>query len=179
MDGMRHELSGYRLPAYVEDILSKNYCRGFMRMSLVREQDNYSFSYKPGVYRRLDYSEMGLYEKLILIKTLITISERNKEHLIRPESYLIEPELIYLKDKNVSVNDVCIMYYPDIKSLNYRYKLVLFADRIMNKRIQEERDALDQIRAASESGDINRIKLYLDKQIMRLENRMAEGRILS
>ena len=72
-----------------------------------------------------------------------------------------------------------IMYYPDIKALSFRYKLVLFADRIMNKRISEERDALEQIRQAAESGDVNRIKLSLEKQIMRCEKRMAEDKILS
>ena len=71
------------------------------------------------------------------------------------------------------------MYYPDIKMLSFRYKLVLFADRILNKRIADEKEAADRFRQASENGDINRMKLALDKQIMRLENRMAEGRILS
>lgn len=179
MERIRQELTGHRLPAYVEEILTRNYCPGFMRMSMIREQECYKFSYKPGAYKRLDYREMSLYEKLILIRSLITLSERNKEHLIRPETYLIEPELIYLKDNNVSDSDVRLMYYPDIKMLSFRYKLVLFADRILNKRIAEEKEAADRFRQASENGDINRMKLALDKQIMRLENRMAEGRILS
>ena len=179
MENIRHELAGYRLPAYVEEILTHNYCPGFMRMSMIREKEKYQFSYRPGVYKRLEYRSLGLYEKMILIRTIITISEMNKEHLIKPESYLLEPELIYLKDRNVNSNDVKIMYYPDIKALSFRYKLVLFADRILEKKVKDEKDALDQLRQASESGDINRMKLMLDKHIMRLENRMEEGRILS
>lgn len=176
MDRIRQELAGYMLPNYVEEILTRNYCRGFVRMSMIKKQDRYSFSYKPGVFKKMDYAEMSLYEKMILIKSLITVIEKNKEHLIWPETYLIEPELIYLRDNKVSSDDVRIMYYPDLKTLNYRYKLMLFADRILDKSIKEERDAADQLRQSAESGDINRIKLMLDKQIMRLENRMAEGR---
>lgn len=179
MERIRQELIGYRIPAYVEDILTHNYCHGFIRMGMVREHDKYRFSYKPGAYRKLDYRDMSLYEKLILIRTLIEICERNKEHLIYPETYLIEPELIYMRDSRIAADDVRVMYYPDIKALNFRYKLVLFADRILSKKIKEERDASDRIRQAAESGDINRIKLLLDKQIMRLENRISEGRILS
>ena len=176
MDRIKQELAGYMLPNYVEEILTKNYCPGFVRMSMIKEQGRYSFSYKPGIYKKMNQTEMSLYEKMILIKSLVTVIEKNKEHLIWPETYLIEPELIYLKDNKVSSEDVRIMYYPDLKSLNYRYKLMLFADRILDKKNKDEREAADQLRQSSESGDINRIKLMLDKQIMRLENRMAEGR---
>ena len=176
MDRIRQELAGYMLPNYVEEILAGNHCPGFVRMSMVKDRGRYSFSYKPGIYKKMEYSDMSLYEKMILIKSLITVIEKNKEHLIWPETYLIEPELIYLRDKKVSSDDVRIMYYPDLKSLNYRYKLMLFADRILDKKNKEERDAADQLRQSSESGDINRIKLMLDKQIMRLENRMADAR---
>lgn len=176
MDRIKQELAGYMLPNYVEEILTRNYCPGFVRMSMVKDQGRYSFSYKPGIYKKMNQDGMSLYEKMLLIKSLITVIEKNKEHLIWPETYLIEPELIYLKDNKVSTDDVRIMYYPDIKTLNYRYKLMLFADRILDKKNKEERDAADQLRQSSESGDINRIKLMLDKHIMRLENRMAESR---
>ena len=179
MERIRQELAGHRLPAYVEEILTQNYCPGFMRMSMVREREHYSFSYKPGAFRKLDYVRLSLYEKMILIRSLITLCEKNKEHLISPESYLIEPELIYLRDNSVSADDVKLMFYPDIKALSFRYKLVLFADRILDKRIKEEKDAADLFRQASEQGDINRMKLMLEKQITRHENRIAEGRKLS
>lgn len=179
MERIRQELAGHRLPAYVEEILTHNYCPGFVRMSMVREREHYNFSYKPGAFRKLDYKRMSLYEKMILIRSLITLCEKNKEHLISPETYLIEPELIYLRDNKVSADDVRLMYYPDIKTLSFRYKLVIFADRILDKRIKEEKDAADRFRQVSESGDINRMKLMLDKQIMRIENRMADDRIIS
>ena len=63
----------------------------------------------------------------------------------------------------------------DVKKLDFRYKIVLFADRIMNKTKKEEREMAERIREAAAPGDINRIKLFLDKTIMRLENRMNEA----
>ena len=179
MERIRHELTGYIMPSYIEEILTCNYCRGFIKMNMVKEHDSYRFSYKPGAYKRLDYRSLGLYEKLILIRAMISIAEKNKEHLINPEIYLFEPELIYTKDNNVSVDDIRLMFYPDIKLLSFRYKLVLFADRILNKKTKEEREAADHIRQISETGDVNRVKLMLDKQIMRLENRMIDSRYLS
>ena len=61
-----------------------------------------------------------------------------------------------------------------MQKLDFRYKIVLFADRIMNKGIREEREMAERIREAAEPGDMNRIKLFLDKAILRLENRMNE-----
>lgn len=179
MERIKHELAGHRLPAYVEEMLTNNYCPGFMRMSMVRANENYEFSYRPGIHKRLNYKEMSLYEKIILLRSLITIIERNKEHLIYPETYLIEPELIYLRNGGVAADEILLMFYPDVKALSVRYKLVIFADRILDKKMPDERDAADQFRRASEAGDLNRMKLMLDKQIMRLENRMAEGRSFS
>ena len=49
---------------------------------------------------------------------------------------------------------------------------MLFADRIMNKGIREEREMAERIRSAAESGDINRLKMFLDKVILRIENSM-------
>ena len=63
-----------------------------------------------------------------------------------------------------------LMYYPDVKMLDFRYKIVLFADRIMNKEIKEEREMAARIREAAEPGDINRIKMFLDKCMSRMEN---------
>ena len=45
----------------------------------------------------------------------------------------------------------------------------------MNKTKKEEREMAERIREAAAPGDINRIKLFLDKTIMRLENRMNEA----
>ena len=170
MERIRQDMAGYRMPFYVEEILTQNYCPGFMRMSIVREEDRYAFSYKTESFVRLDASAMRLYDKLLLIRNLIDMSENNSDHLINAETYLIEPELIYARRGRVDSGSLKLMYYPDVKMLDFRYKIVLFADRIMNKEIKEEREMAARIREAAEPGDINRIKMFLDKCMSRMEN---------
>ena len=169
---INQNMTGYRIPAYVEEILTENYCKNFVRMSIVRESGNYSFSYKPAGLSRLDPSSMKLYDKLLLIRNLISMSENTSDHLIGADSYLLEPELVYVKEGNVDIGSLRLLFYPDVKKLEFRYKIVLFADRIMNKGIREEREMAERIRSAAESGDINRLKMFLDKVILRLESSM-------
>ena len=172
MNRINQNMSGYRMPAYVEEILTENYCENFVRMSIIKENGNYSFSYKPAGLCRLDAASMKLYDKLLLIRNLISLSENTSEHLIGAESYLLEPELVYSKGGNIDFNSLRLLFYPDVKRLEFRYKIVLFADRILDKSLKEEREMAERIRSAAESGDINRIKMFLDKTILRLENSM-------
>ena len=176
MQRISQELAGYRMPAYVEEILTRNYCSDFMRMSIIRENGSYSFSYRPDSLQRLDTSGMSLYDKLLLIRRMISISEAASDHLIDAESYLLEPELIYTKGGRTDAGNLKLMYYPDARRLDIRLKIVIFADRIMDRSIKEEREMAGSIRESAEAGDMNRIKLFLDKSILRLENRMLEGR---
>jgi hypothetical protein len=170
MEKIKQEMAGYRMPAYVEEILTQNYCPGFMRMSIIRENDRYDFRYRPDSFARLDTSGMKLYDKMLLIRNLINMSERNSDHLINAESYLIEPELVYARMGRVDPDNLRLMYYPDVKRLDFRYKIVIFADRIMNKDKKEERELAARLREAAEPGDINRIKMFLDKTLSRMEN---------
>ena len=176
MERIKQGMTGYRMPAYIEEILTQNYCDNFMRMSILRDNGSYSFSYKPGNLNKLDPDSMSLYDKLLLLRNLISMSESTEDHLIGSESYLLEPELVYARGKNVDIDSLRIMYYPDVKKLDFRYKIVLFADRIMNKTKKEEREMAERIREAAAPGDINRIKLFLDKAIIRLESRMNENK---
>ena len=128
-----------------------------MNMSIIRDKGSYSFSYKPGCYTRINAAEMKLYEKLLLLRNLISMSESASDHLIREDSYLLEPELIYSKRGRVDVENLKIMYYPDMKKLDFRYKLVIFANRILDPKIREEREMADRFR---ESADIAKRLLY-------------------
>lgn len=175
MEKIRQDMAGYRIPSYVEEILTENYCSNFMRMSIIKQSGTYSFSYKPDSFERIDMTGMRLYDKLLLLRNLISLSESSSDHLINAEDYLLEPELVYAKGGRVDAGHLKLMFYPDVKKLDFRYKIVIFADRIMNKSIKEEREMAERIREAAEPGDINRIKLFLDKSIMRLEKRLLEG----
>lgn len=168
-------MAGFRMPAYVEEILTQNYCKNFIRMTIVRESGRYSFNYKPENYTRINAGSMKLHDKLLLIRNLIGLIEDGEDHLIRPESYLIEPELVYQKESRVDAGSIKLMFYPDAKKLDLRFKIVLFSDRILDKNVREEREMAEKIRSAAEPGDINRIKLFLDKNILRIESGMADG----
>lgn len=173
MKRIRQNMTDYDMPSYVEEILTENYCKSFVRMSIVKESGNYSFSYKPAGLIRLDPRGMKLYDKLLLIRNLISMSESTADHLIGAENYLLEPELIYAKGGKVDAGSLKLLFYPDVKKLDFRYKIVLFADRILNKEIKEERDMAERIREAAEPGDMNRLKMFLDKTVLRLENSMG------
>ncbi len=170
MERIRQNMAGYRMPSYVEEILTQNYCPGFMRMSIIREEDRYAFSYKTDSFARLDPPRMRLYDKLLLVRNLISMSETSSDHLINAESYLIEPELVYARRGRVDIDSLRLMYYPDVKMLDFRYKIVIFADRIMSREIREEREMAARIREAAEAGDVNRIKMFLDKTLSRMES---------
>ena len=172
MKRIRQDMTDYDMPSYVEEILTENYCKSFVRMSIVKESGNYSFSYKPAGLRRLDPQNMKLYDKLLLLRNLISMSENASDHLIGAENYLLEPELVYARGSSVDASSLKLLFYPDVKKLGFRYKIVLFADRILNKEIREEREMADRIRETSQSGDMNRLKMFLDKSMLRLENSM-------
>lgn len=172
MKRIRQDMTDYDMPSYVEEILTENYCKSFVRMSIVKESGNYSFSYKPAGLVRIDPRGMKMYDKLLLIRNLISMSESTSDHLIGAENYLLEPELIYAKGGKVDADSLKLLFYPDVKKLDFRYKIVLFADRIMNKEIKEEREMAERIRETAEPGDMNRLKMFLDKTVLRLENSM-------
>ena len=106
MQRINQNMTGYRIPAYVEEILTENYCKNFVRMSIIRDGGSYSFSYKPAGLSRLDPSVMRLYDKLLLIRNLISMSENTSDHLIGAESYLLDPELVYAQGGNVDINSL-------------------------------------------------------------------------
>ena len=164
-------MNGYRMPAYVEEILTQNYCGSFMRMSIVSDSGRYSFSYKPENFSRIDTSELSLYDKLLLIRNLISMSESSSDHLISAETYLLEPELVYAKGRNVDIGSLKIMFYPDVRRMRFPNKLMTFTERIKDGSSKEERELLSQFRDIVEEGDINRARLFLDKNILRIEGR--------
>lgn len=141
-------------------------------MSIVRDSGSYTFSYKPAGLSKLEPCSMKLYDKLLLLRNLISISENTSDHLIGAENYLLEPELLYAKEGKVDLESLRLLFYPDVKKLDFKYKIVIFADRILNKTIREEREMAGKIRETVETGDLNRLKMFLEKSILRLENRM-------
>lgn len=175
MDNLRHGLNGYRIPAYMEEILTHNYCPCFMRMNIVRDGESYRFTYRPGRLTKLKAEELDTYSKLVLMKSLIIMNETAESYLIGAENYLIEPELIYTDSGSTEAGRIRMMFYPDIRKMKFDRKMMLFTERVRNGSGRDEQEMLSQLRDVFEGRDINRARILIDKNIMRTEKR-ALGR---
>lgn len=170
MNNVKQEMSGYRLPMYIEEILINNYCPNFLRMSMCREDDRYVFNYRTERYRKINIETLDTYMKLLLLKSIISINERNNDWLIKAENYLIEPELMYTVENMVDEKFIKMLFYPDFKKMKFEYKIILFAEKIKNNKDKREVELIDAFKHVAEKGDINRLKIFLDKNIGRIEN---------
>lgn len=171
MKEIRHEINDCNLPTYIEDILTNNYCPGFLRMSMVRENNDYVFNYQTDRFNRLDISKLTTYDKMVLLRTIISLNDRNEDWLIAGDNYLIEPELIYSLNNSVEDGCVRLLFYPDFKRMTFQKKIIIFAERIKNKRNKPEVDLIDSFKNICESSDWNRTRQYLDKNILRMRSR--------
>ncbi len=171
MDTIKHGMNGYRIPAYMEEILTHNYCPYFVRMTIIRDGQSYRFSYRPGRLTRINTDTLDIYERLMLLRSLISVCEAAQGHMIGPENYLLEPELIYTEGGTLTAGKLRIMFYPDIRKMRLPQKLMQFTDRLAGGLSREDRQFLTQFRELIESEDINRAKLFLDKHIVRIESR--------
>lgn len=169
MKEIQQAVRGYRIPLYMEEILTHNYCPHFLRMSMVREKDQYKFCYSADRYNRLNTEILNTYQKLVLLRTIMNLNERNMDWLIGPENYLIEPELIYSLNNCVDDGCVRLLFYPDLNRISFDNKLVHLSERIRNNKDSMESDIFDRFRAIAETGDRNRTRLFLDKHILRME----------
>ena len=160
-----------KLPMYMEDILTNNYCPNFLRMSMVREDHDYRFSYKTERYTRLDINRLNTYDKLILLRSIISLNERNEDWLIKAENYKLDPSLIYSLNNNVEEGCIRLLFYPDDTRTSFRKKIVSFAEAIKNKRNRSETELLDDFKSVCTNSDWNRTRLFLDKNILRMRNR--------
>ena len=171
MKSVRQEANECHIPRYMQDILTNNYCPNFLRMSMVRERDDYLFRYQTDRYRKLDITKLDTYQKMVLLKSLISLNDRNEDWLIQAENYLIEPDLVYSVDNKVGEKEIRLLFYPDYKQRSFANKIVRFAEKIINLHDEQETDLISQFENFAKSGDWNRVKLFLDKNILRMETR--------
>ena len=165
---IRQGITGYTMPMYMREILSSNLCPSFLGMTIVKEVGKYIFYYETGIRTKLDISRLQFRDKLTLLMTLMTINFENEEWLIKGDSYLIEPELIYSVDNSVEFGQVKLLFYPDFISKEFGPKLCSFADRIGASCSSEEKDILEQFKNAILTGDNYKARRVLEKNIDRL-----------
>lgn len=171
METIRHGMKGYRIPSYMEEILTHNYCPHFVRMGMIRDGQSYRFSYRPGSMSRLNIQNLDLYERLVLLRSLITVNESAQGFLIGAENYLLEPELIYTSDGSTSAGNLKILFYPDVRRIQFPAKLMQFTERIKEGLSRDERELLGQFMDIVDGGDMNKARMFLEKNILRIESR--------
>lgn len=169
MDSIKQEANECNIPNYMVEILSNHYCPNFMNMNMVKENNEYIFNYQTGRYKKLDINLLDTHLKLILLKSIVLLNERNEGWLIKAESYLIDPDLIYTINNNVNDGNVRMLFYPDARKIEFGKKISMFAEMIKNRRDKAEIEVIDKFRRIAENEDCNRMKVFLDKNILRLE----------
>lgn len=166
---LKQEITGYHMPMYLNDILTGNYNRNFLRMSIIKDGDAYMFSYDTADLRKIKTGDMTLHEKMQLIRGIIEISEENDNHLVMARKYLLEPELIYSRNNSVTKERLKLLFYPDFNEMEFEDKLILFIDRITDMRKETEVKEMEDLKETVLKGDRLRLLRYLDKRIVRLD----------
>ena len=166
---LKQEITGYHMPMYLNDILTGNYNRNFLRMSIIKDGDAYMFSYDTADLRKIKTGDMTLHEKMQLIRGIIDISEENDNHLVMARKYLLEPELIYSRNNSVTKERLKLLFYPDFNEMEFEDKLILFIDRITDMRKETEVKEMEDLKEMVLKGDRLRLLRYLDKRIVRLD----------
>lgn len=166
---LKQEITGYHMPMYLNDILTGNYNRNFLRMSIIKDGDAYMFSYDTADLRKIKTGDMTLHEKMQLIRGIIEISEENDNHLVMARKYLLEPELIYSRNNSVTKERLKLLFYPDFNEMEFEDKLILFIDRITDMRKETEVKEMEELKEMVLKGDRLRLLRYLDKRIVRLD----------
>ena len=166
---LKQEITGYHMPMYLNDILTGNYNRNFLRMSIIKDGDAYMFSYDTADLRKIKTGDMTLHEKMQLIRGIIEISEENDNHLVMARKYLLEPELIYSRNNSVTKERLKLLFYPDFNEMEFEDKLILFIDRITDTRKETEVKEMEDLKEMVLKGDRLRLLRYLDKRIVRLD----------
>lgn len=166
---LKQEITGYHMPMYLNDILTGNYNRNFLRMSIIKDGDAYMFSYDTADLRKIKTGDMTLHEKMQLIRGIIEISDENDNHLVMARKYLLEPELIYSRNNSVTKERLKLLFYPDFNEMEFEDKLILFIDRITDMRKETEVKEMEDLKEMVLKGDRLRLLRYLDKRIVRLD----------
>lgn len=160
---LKQSITGYNMPLYLTEILTKHYCERFLRMSIMRDGESYMFTYDIERFRRLEIRKLNTAEKLVLIETLIKINRENEEHLIMADCYLIEPELIYSINNMVNLDRVRLLFYPDFKRMSFQSKIKIFIDKLTDRRKANEVEVFEHIKEMVGSESTVKTLRYIGK----------------
>lgn len=169
MKNLRQECKKCNIPGYVQDILINNYCPFFLKMSMIIDDENLIMKYQTNRYRPLNIELLDTKEKFILLRTIVNLIEKNEEWLIGPSNYLIEPKYIYTVNNSLSEDVIRILFYPDYTFTSFSKKIINFSMKLRKTAKSEDHYLFMQFEEIAARGDLNKIKMFLDKNILRME----------
>lgn len=167
---IKQTINDFSIPTYITEILTNNYCPCFLRMSIIKEANNYKFSYNTDIYSPINYQELSTVNKLRLIRNLITVCRLADDYLIPIESFIIEPELVYSKDNSPREDMIHFLYYPDQANRTLGMKIGLFSTKVKDKYNRQESEVLDALTKIAGNEDWIKLERFIDKNIDRLVN---------
>ena len=165
---IRQSISNYHMPMYMCEILVNNYCPSFLSMSIVKEDDSYMFSYETGYSKKLEWRELELLDKLIMLRSIVKLNGIGEDWLIGADTYLLEPDLIYSYNNSVYTDEMKLLFYPDFEKMPFSEKMPAFIEKIKDKRNRRECEILDKLKQLAKENDFVQFDRILEKSISRL-----------
>ena len=170
---LRQSIVNYHMPMYMCEILVNNYCPCFLSMTIVKENNSYMFSYDTGYSNRIDFAKLDTLDKLILLRSIMKLNSMSEDWLIKADTYLLEPELLYSYNNSVYSDEMKLLFYPDFNKVSFGTKLLSFIDKIKDPRNKRECELMEQLKRAVVEGDFNKFDRLAEKQIGRIRAESA------
>lgn len=167
---LRQQIAGYHLPEYLSDVLTLDTAGTFLHMSVEVQENTTVFVYDLCGMEQINLRTMSTVDRIRLMEILLDIDDINEDHLIPASAYLIEPELIYCRNHQLTFNSVRILFYPDTHKKDFMYKWGMSAFRILRPEEVRESDLLTRLRHQMEvDGSRAGIRRLLQRTAKRLE----------
>jgi hypothetical protein len=103
------------VPEYLLEIISMNYDKFFLDITAIENNEKITMIYDVKNQSKIDIKDYSLYQAISLIKEIVICEETNENHLIFPEDYLLNLDLVYIPNKGKGIK---LLYYPDENLLN-------------------------------------------------------------
>jgi len=144
------------IPDYIIDIISMNYNKCFLRTSVIENNEELEMVYHTDGYSKIDYSKCTLKDALRIISKLIIYEELSENHLIFPEDYLINGDMIYIKN---DTNEIKLIYYPDSDNNTLYIKLKELIEEIADHYQYGEKAIIMSIMSDVDEDNLNTLSL--------------------
>lgn len=129
-------------------------------------------------YKRIKLKKLSFLEKLTLIKSVMTLVDRNEDWLMPASKYLIDEDLIYTVDNSVDDNVIRLLFYPDYKEEDYNKKLTKFIRCIFGRSYKpltdKEGSIVDDLIRLGNENKLGVLRETLDRALETCEEDEAE-----